>query len=199
MFFWREQVHLHYVVPMTNTCMCLSRSPFRHLAAQQMARAYLVAVKSWHQRPRKPWNPSLSAHKSSFSLPQAMKAGDNRGIPTAALSLVASWQLTQVGVRCYPPFEGCLLKGNTTSLGLVLCFGPWSCFWEVTRWWIPAPFSEHPRWLSKDPLLFKGCQARWPFEGPHWFLVFSEVELDCQTACSTASSRKLDGRKAGSV
>lgn len=136
----------------------LSCSPVRHFAAPQMACVHFVVVKGWHQRQR-----TLEIHPSeptrAASVYPAMKTGDHRGIPTTVLSLVGSWQLTQVGVRCCPPFEGCLLKGIAASLRSVPCFGPWSCCWEVTRWWIPTQLFRNHRWLWKDPLSFKGCQA----------------------------------------
>lgn len=121
----------------------------------QMAHVHRAVGKGWHQRQRNPWNPSLSAHKSSFSLSQRWKAWDNRGIPTAVLSVVGSWQLTQVGVGCCLSFEGCLLKGKATSVGSVPCFGPGGCFWEVTRGWVSAQLFRKSEVAVKRPTVIQ--------------------------------------------
>lgn len=129
-----------------------------------------------------------------------MKAIDNRGIPTTVL-LVGSWRLTQVGGRHYPPFEGCLLKGDATSLGLVLCPRLQSCFWEVTRWWIPAWLFRNSQVAVAFPLLFKGCRARWLAFMTHGHLrghldsrFFSEAKLGCWAAGLSTSSQDRGGR-----
>lgn len=130
------------LAPMANTCICL---PF---PAYPTPLLDTLLHHSWHMFILWWWRVdikgketleiyALSPQEQLLSI-TAMKAGDNGGIPTAMLSVVGGWQLAQVGVRCCPSFEGYLLKGNATSLGLVPCFGPWSCFWEVTRWWVPA-------------------------------------------------------------
>lgn len=129
-----------------------------------------------------------------------MKVVDNRGIPSTH-SLVGSWQLTQVGVGHYPSFEGCLLGGDAASLGLVLCHGPQSCFWEVTRWWIPALLFRTSHMAVKLPLWFKGSQARWlafAVRGHlRGHLDSCSAQIAEQLDCLSTSSPEPGGREAG--
>lgn len=146
---------------------------------------------------KKPLNSTpLSPQKQLLSI-TAMKARDNRGIPTTALSVVGSWQLTQVGVRCCPSFEGYLLKRNAASLGSVPCFGSWSCFWEVARWWIPAQeirsgCQKMAPNIQKLPGNMVSLCRGWLLEGVT-LSVSPEVKLDCWAAGSSSASYQLDG------
>lgn len=164
-----------------------------------MAHSHLVVLEGWHQKQRNPWNPSLAAHKSSFSPPQRWKP-EIRGAFPPLHSLVGSWQLTQVGVSGCPSFEGRLLKWKPTSLGSVTCFGPGAAL-RVTRCWEPAWIFRKLEVVVKKPSMVQrqvGEPLRWvPVWGTTLILVFAEVRLDCFATGSSSSSHQLDGRGAG--
>lgn len=81
----------------------------------------------------------------------AMKAQDNRGIPTTAPSLVGSRQLTQVGVRGCPSFEGCLLRGMPPLWDQCPALAHGAASEKSPGGEYLPDFSEKHRWLSSDP------------------------------------------------